>query len=136
MFKYNFQITILHMLTFMTIYNHSAYGAQKCDLNKPETAPSNRFEINSENGTVYDSKASLTWKICAEGRVYRNGHCLGNTKFTWIDSNRIVNDQLSGWRLPSIDELMSVEEKCCKKPSINLKVFPDMRSLSFWSAKV
>lgn len=108
---------------------------QICDPNKPETTPASRFEINRTDGTVFDTKTKLTWKICTEGQSFSGGHCTGDaTTFAWDNAVQIFGDKGDGWRLPNVDELNSLVEEKCQNPAINLTLFPGTPSGGFWSA--
>jgi len=107
----------------------------QCDPNKPETTPASRFEINRADGTVFDMKTNLTWKICSEGQSYSGEHCTGNaTGFTYNDAVQTFGVKGDNWRLPNVDELGSIVEKRCKNPALNIAVFPDTPPVHFWSA--
>lgn len=115
---------------------HNLAQAQSCDSNKPETTPTSRFEINQADGTAFDTKTKLTWKMCAEGQSYSDGHCTGEaTEFTQ-DNMDVLNLRWSDWRLPVVDELVSLIEVRCVMPAINETIFPDTPNslFSFWSA--
>lgn len=101
----------------------------------PETTPTSRFEINRTDGTAFDSKTKLTWKICAEGQSYSDGHCTGNaSEFSWADAVQNFGDKGDGWRLPNVDELNSIIAVNCLYPSVNIAIFPDTPLSDFWSA--
>ena len=122
---------VLLSMALLMVLNGSAWAGQKCDASKPETTPLARFVIEKKRGIVFDTVTFLTWKICPEGMAYSNGRCTGTGIYQW---NEIGETGISGWRLPNIDELMSIVEKRCTKPSINLQVFPDTGSDFFWSS--
>lgn len=106
----------------------------QCDPNKPETTPLSRFEINRAEGTAFDTKTKLTWKICAEGQSFSGGHCTGKaTGFTWNNAMQIFGDEGNNWRLPNVDELGSIVERRCRIPTINMEIFPNAPSSYFWS---
>lgn len=109
---------------------------QICDPNKPETTPASRFEINRTDGTVFDTKTKLTWKICAEGQSFSGGHCTGDaTTFAWDNAVQMFGDKGDGWRLPNVDELNSTVEGRCRTPAINMAIFPNTSwTANFWSA--
>ena len=113
-----------------------ARAEQECDLGKPETTPASRLEINRVDGSAFDTKTKLTWRICSEGQSYSDGHCKGEAiNFTW--DNAILNFSGEGdnWRLPNVDELISIVEGRCQYPTINQTIFPDMpTSTIFWSS--
>jgi hypothetical protein len=112
---------------------------QQCDAGKPEVTPTSRFRIDEAAGTVFDTKTNLTWKRCAEGQVYQSGRCEGRAgEWPWDSGVAKFGIDGSGWRLPNLDELNSIVETRCRKPAINLALFPDTPTdLSFdwfWSS--
>lgn len=118
------------MLIGSAIQN-SARAAQQCDPEKPETTPTSRFEINQTDGTAYDTKSKLTWRICSEGQVHQEGRCTGIARaerWGWYAHN-----PLDGWRAPNEEELKSIVEERCQNPAINLTVFQDTQSLPYWT---
>jgi hypothetical protein len=111
--------------------------AYQCDPGVQETTPTSRFEENRTYGIAFDRKTKLTWKLCAEGQSYSNGHCTGNaTGFTWDEAMKAFEYKGDSWRLPNADELKSLVEGQCQKPAINLIVFPNTPSSSFWSSSL
>lgn len=100
-----------------------------------ETTPVSRFEISRADGTAFDTKTKLTWKICAEGQSYSDGHCTGEAKsFTWNNAVQAFGDKGDNWRLPNVDELRGIAEGQCQYPAVNMKIFPGTPSGGFWSA--
>jgi hypothetical protein len=111
--------------------------AYQCDPGVQETTPASRFEENRTYGIAFDRKTKLTWKLCAEGQSYSNGHCAGNaTGFTWDEAMKAFEYKGDSWRLPNADELKSLVEGQCQKPAINLMIFPNTPSSSFWSSSL
>ena len=116
--------------------------AQTCQTaNIPATMPTNRFTIN-KNGTVSDTKTGLMWKTCSEGQSGTD--CSGGSAatYTWqlaLQQAQTVNNGsgfagYSDWRVPNVKELVSITEKQCYDPAINLTVFPNTPSNLFWSS--
>lgn len=133
-------LALLAAASFVQAENWSS-SSQKCDSSKPETTPTSRFKTDTAEGTAYDSKTRLTWKLCAEGQNYTgNGRCNGDAReYKWDDAVATFGDKGSDWRMPNIDELASLIEKRCEKPEVNLAVFPDLPKdksgySPFWSA--
>jgi hypothetical protein len=101
----------------------------------PETTPTANFDINWTYGIAFDRKTKLTWKLCAEGQVYKDGYCSGNgTQFAWDDAMRIFGDSGTGWRLPNIAELKGIVESRCESPTINESIFHNAPPAPFWSS--
>jgi len=106
----------------------------QCDAGKPETTPASRFEINRTDGTLFDTKTKLIWKVCAEGQSYAGGHCAGGaTGFAWDKATQTFGDKGDSWRLPNVDELNSLIEVRCRTPAINMAIFQNAPSSSFWT---
>ena len=123
------------VLACFTLQN-LARAEQQCDAGTPEKTPVSRFEINQTDGTVFDTKTKLTWKVCSEGQNYSGGHCTGGaTNFTWDDAMQTFGDAGDSWRLPSVDELGSLVEDRCRNPAINMAIFTNETETHFWSAR-
>lgn len=111
----------------------------------PFTAPTNQF-INNNNGTVTDKITGLMWKKCSEGQTWNRttDNCDSSASgYTWQDAlvqAKTLNNNggFAGqvdWRVPSIKELISIVERQCAYPAINLEVFPDTPTYeNFWSS--
>lgn len=112
----------------------SSSTGQQCDPSKPETTPLSRFRIDEAAGTVFDTQTNLTWKRCAEGQTYMAGRCEGDAgTWKWDEAVAKAGVEGNGWRLPNVDELLSIVEKRCKSPSVNSKVFENTPPHWFWS---
>ena len=89
------------------------------------------------DGTVSDTRSGLMWKQCAEGQ--NGGTCSGSaTLLTWRAAlTQATLSEFAGyndWRLPNINELVSLIEDCRAHPAINDTVFPETPSEDFWSS--
>lgn len=86
---------------------------------------SNNFKDNG-NGTVTDNSTGLTWQK------------EGLTSKSWEDSLSYCRTlSLAGyedWRLPNINELLSIVEYNRKRPSIDLGYFPNTSPSKYWSS--
>ena len=118
--------------------------AQTC---KPEsikaTTPSEQF-IESPDGTLKDGRTGLVWSRCSVGQTFEGNSCIGQPSFydTWqsaLAAVESVNSDLSvsgfsDWRMPNIKELGTLVERTCSGPAINLVLFPDTPSESYYSS--
>ncbi|EIJ33098.1 DUF1566 domain-containing protein [Thiothrix nivea] len=123
-----------------------------CDYSLPASTPTSQF-TDHRNGTVTDNKTGLMWKVCSEGQTWDaarnrcggNGFFDGVQPFTWgaaMQQAQTVNNSggFAGhhdWRVPTIQELRSIQELRCAMPSMNTEVFgmPESdHARYFWSS--
>ena len=84
---------------------------------------------------VRHEPTGLEWKRCAEGLMWIGTGCIGRANtWTWQGALQHAN-AVSGWRLPNLNELHSIVERCRMDPAVNQQVFPGTPSSDFWSAK-
>jgi hypothetical protein len=104
-----------------------------CDADKPTRTPGARYVL--KGGEAYDKKTDLTWQRCSIGQRWKEGTgCVGVIKqLDWDESMKQAAD---GWRVPTMDELLTLVSPTCHKPAINEEVFPDMEldKLWYWSS--
>jgi len=119
----------------------SASLAYECADNLRST-DTQRFDDNHD-GTLTDIDSGLTWMRCALGQHWDNNTCLGQPgHHTWQSAQQAARqlNQMNGyaeykdWRVPGLSELASIIERHCKKPRINLQLFPATPVAYFWSA--
>ena len=89
------------------------------------------------DGMVTDSTTGLTWKRCSEGQT--GDQCSGAAaSLTWGQALTAgATSSFAGhddWRLPNVQELMSLVETGCFNPAINKGVFPSTSSAPYWSS--
>lgn len=114
--------------------------AQKCDSSKSATAPFSQFS-NAASATITDNKNKNTWLRCPVGMAWDGSSCGGiSLKYTWTEALVEVDElnakQYAGrndWRLPTVEELITVVEQRCFKPAIDLKAFPYSPESGFWT---
>ena len=128
---------LLALLVLQLAVASVAQAAQKCDADYPATTPTSRFTVNA-NQTVLDTKTGLIWKQCPQG--LRDTSCdIGKiTGHTWQEAHSLAEaEEFAGqtdWRLPDLTELLSIVERSCHNPAVNLVIFPIEQSWFFWSA--
>ena len=81
------------------------------------------YQIN-EPGIVTDTKNNLMWKQELESE-----------KYTWDEAREITSDfgGYSDWRLPTIQELVSLVDYTQHNPAIDEKAFPNQPCSVVWS---
>ncbi len=118
--------------------------SQICNSKVTKTTPNHHFTVNND-GTVTDKTTELTWKVCSEGQSWNNtdGSCTGTaTTHNWqqaLQAPITLNSQggyagKTDWRLPNINELKSIVENSCRRPFINLSIFPETPNDKFRSS--
>lgn len=94
-------------------------------------------------GVVEHKPTKLQWTQCALGQNPGANGCEGQAQvFYWNeakDAVEQVNDNggmggYNDWRLPTLDEMLTIVEKCRETPAINTEVFPDTPWTGFWTA--
>ncbi len=113
--------------------------AQTCNEgNMLPSTPSSDF-ITSDAGVVTHIKTGLMWKRCSEGQTWDGKSCSGiAANYNWQESlQRLQGYSFAGyndWRLPNKNELASIVETNCERPTINAEIFPNTPSAYFWSS--
>ena len=121
----------------------AALSAQTCRDSITASTPTSRFSIS--DNTIIDNTTNLEWQRCRLGTTWddsANGcpddGVSDNDTYTWKQAlEAAASNEFNGasdWRLPNIKELNSIVEEACYNPAINLELFPDTPSDSFWSS--
>ncbi|MFC1669324.1 DUF1566 domain-containing protein [Spirochaetota bacterium] len=91
----------------------------------------------SDDHTTEDNVTKLVWKTCTEGMEYNGANCTGTAEtMTWHDATDTccaLNSANSGsgyagrtdWRLPSINELITIVDYGKSEPAIDETYFPN-----------
>ena len=133
----------LYFLLLCCIFSAAGVHAEQfCSLDSiPASTPDSQL-VDNGDGTVTDNTTGLMWKKCLEGVSGNNCETGTPDNFTWkkaLQQPIIVNssDGFAGhtdWRLPNINELVSLVEEQCSDPAINLNLFPNTPSWYVWSS--
>lgn len=136
-----FNFMLLLLLSGLAGITHAEQTCQ-AQSEVPATTPTARFSDHAD-GTLTDKQTGLMWAKCAEG-LSGSGCTTGlATSHDWDEALDLAAQSMlanfQDWRLPNINELLSIVEQQCVRPAINLSVFPnipvDQWGLSdFWSA--
>jgi len=133
-------------MLFLSLLMFSVNAAQLCNDDGAKTMPSERYVIFANDYFVRDRVTGLEWTRCAIGQTWDTdrGICLENTKKqvkSWFSFNSALNEVArfgknqndNSWRLPTINELLTIVEHRCQSPATNLTIFPNTPSWRFWS---
>lgn len=106
----------------------------ECNVNLTLSKPSNIYTDHGD-GTVTDSETGLMWMKCSLGQSGTT--CTNGTasSFNWkqaleeIQRLNIANGGAgtlghNDWRMPDLNELGSLVESACYRPSVNVTIFP------------
>ena len=125
-------------LFILALFAHTSIFAaeQICDESLPAWTPDDQFERH-DDGTVTDTRTGLTWQTCELGKS--GASCQGSSRQTgWDEATQMANNSQVGgftdWRLPSIEELLSIAEDRCIDPSINANIFPNSSPSQVWTS--
>ena len=133
-------IKLLTLVLCGTLLATSAW-AQTCQTDTiAESTPTSRFSF-AGNGLVTDNETGITWMRCALGQKWDGATCSGTAHtYDWQNAmaqvKKINSSHYGGHsdrRLPYIPELASITERQCFNPRVNLVVFPQTPSITFWS---
>ncbi len=84
---------------------------------------SGRFQI--QNNLVIDNWSGLMWQ--------KNSSTTGTWQNAVKYCKKLTLNGYKDWRLPNIDELMSIVDKNSFSPAINKRAFPNTKSDYYWS---
>ena len=83
-----------------------------------------RYIINEDN-TATDTKTGLIWQ-----------RTISPNSYTWGESKKYAAAIGNGWRLPAIEELFALADHTRVGPAIDVQVFPNTTSETFWSSSL
>jgi hypothetical protein len=103
----------------------------ECEAGLAETTPSGDFTAVGDGGIVRHVPTGLEWQRCAQGQEWDGVTCAGTpTIHDWREALALAEVQ-PGWRLPNVNELRTLAERCRIAPAINRQVFPDAPAAAF-----
>lgn len=98
-----------------------------------------RFLVSSNGQEVTDTHNGLVWRRWAEG-LNRLGETASGKSLTFTHEAALEYAAAEAartgqaWRLPTVEELVSLVDRTQKNPSINPKIFPNTPPKWFWTA--
>ncbi len=122
---------LIALLTFSSLA-----VSQTCNDSITASTPDSRFSINGQE--VTDTETGLIWQKCPLGKAGSDCSSGAAQTLDWGNALQaaVTQAQTTGkaWRLPNIKELDSIVEEKCVNPVINLTIFSNTDSSTFWSA--
>ncbi|MDR7121203.1 DUF1566 domain-containing protein [Rheinheimera soli] len=117
-----------------------AQAAQVCFGNITTTKALSSFQLNTD-GTVLDTTTKLMWSRCLVGQSWDSSSrsCTGTAQqLDWsealLDAQRSTLAGYGTWRLPNAKEVLTLIERSCVDPAINLTAFPASNSENIWTS--
>jgi hypothetical protein len=96
-------------------------------------APSGRYTI--ANGTVLDTKTKLTWQQVLPTTAVDGGVMFRTfTQAAAVSYCVSLNLNGTGWRLPTMKELMTLVDPTVFSPAIDTSAFPNTAITTYWTS--
>jgi hypothetical protein len=96
-------------------------------------------ETAGKEAVAFDTGSGLMWMRCSMGQNWDGATCNEfPANYSWEEALKVSEAHeyagYSDWRLPNKNELLSILEVSCVKPSINLTIFPNTPISFYWSS--
>ena len=108
------------------------------DENSVTESPPDARLVVEDNGTAINHESGLMWKQCVQGKSGLDCSTGNAATFRWVEAlNEARSEDFAGfddWRLPKIDELRSIVDRCAEGPAIDPIAFPNAEGAEIWSA--
>jgi hypothetical protein len=117
-----------------------------CDFRAQKPKCDDYFSINDRAGYSTDERglakridSDILWYRCPAGQTFSSRRCRGSIlKLDWDDAVDYAKEYAAksgkNWRLPTNDEMESIQEKQCVSPSVNPQVFPNVEVDNYWTS--
>jgi hypothetical protein len=98
---------------------------------------------HGDNGAAIDRRSGLMWMRCAFGQQWQANRCTGRAEtLTWREVELEIsrfNEQggamsYNDWRIPTVEELLSLVIPGCYEPALDIRTFPDTPVTAFWTS--
>lgn len=99
-----------------------ALAATSFALRAGAATPPGRYNVDTQNGTITDTRTGLIWQRTAD-----------SNKYSWSDAQTHCSGLGGGFRAPFLKELFTLIDPMRNNPAID-PVFMGQQSDSYWSA--
>lgn len=114
--------TILAVVSMMAA--NSGYS-QICNPSITPSTTIDRYTIVNQGTEIQDKKTGLQWQRCSMGQTWSVNTCTGEAgTYTWQEGLDLAKKTVSNWRVPTIEELKTLQEVACYGAAINETIFP------------
>lgn len=104
-----------------------------CEAGLAEVTPSSDFTAIEDGSIVRHVPTGLEWQRCARGQIWNGSACTGAASIHTWQATLSIADASDGWRLPNVNEMRTIAERCRTAPAVNQQVFPNAPGAAFIS---
>ena len=129
--------TIVSSLAFVCLSHPAFAGCANKNVDIDIIHPDDQYIVDG-NDTVIDKNTGLMWQRCNLGQSGVDCATGSADVVTWKEAIDVAQADTGfsydDWRLPNVNELMSLVEIACYSSSINETIFPATASGSNWTS--
>lgn len=128
----------MRIFTLLAMFYLPLYAQAQICQNTISTSASSVFFETTDSETLADKRMDIVWSRCSVGQQWQNGQCVGipillNFSAAQREVEKSADPEKFRWRMPTVSELSLLVELSCHSPAIDLDLFPDTPSGSFWT---
>jgi hypothetical protein len=93
--------------------------------------------VDNGNGTITHAASGLVWQKCPAGQTWSGTACAGEASQLSWNAAQALTSTLAGkrdWRLPTMEELLTLVDYSRSAPAINGTLFPGTPAGYFWTS--
>ncbi len=121
---------------------NSSSASTSAGSNQIDARADPRYVFSDSGSEVTDGKTGLTWRRCVEGMAWDGATCTGQPRiFNGLSRVLAYEKSLTGWRVPKLDELLSIVSVYPQHAGANTGIggtdasaFPNLPAEAAWSS--